>query len=229
VLLGLQDGRTLVVPVGCSLADGSCPEPRPLDDLWAWGSSIPGTPIEPARTTHPGGLHGPLSQLDPVTAHRVVEAGLDTDEPLTIVAGRSAGDGGLCFAALALSDLLHIACLTKQAQDESSFDLDGPLAFVTSSDGGTIAGLVRTDVVRVAAVLANGTERDVRLNRHRGFGYAPAKLARRALTLRAYGETGALLGEVSLSPAEPWCAHRNSTCFQEQGPGRGLAGAPGPG
>ncbi|MFQ5425534.1 MAG: hypothetical protein ACE5EV_00460 [Gaiellales bacterium] len=227
ILLRLRDGTTLVLPQECGWRETlPCPTPRPVPDPWAWSGDVPGTPIDrtplagqlarlPGQGNTPAG-----SPLDTETTRLVVEGGAGRPGHLAILAGRRIGGSSLCFGEVTTNGGSPFSCVAGPADGRDTLRFDGPLWFKqleggsrpTQVDFTTVAGLTRSDVVRVAAVLRSGEERSLRLNRYRGFAYAPTRRARFPVALRAYGETGALLTEIELSKPEPICQPGDAAC-----------------
>jgi hypothetical protein len=75
----------------------------------------------------------------------------------------------------------------------------------------SVVGIVRSDVRRIVAELADGSRRELTLNRWRGFGYRSAP-GSAALVLQAYDGEGALLERAELGRAGPLCGVDAGPC-----------------
>lgn len=78
----------------------------------------------------------------------------------------------------------------------------------------SVIGVVRSDVGRLVAELADGSRRELPINRWRAFGYRAAPDAA-ALALLAYDRDGALLERVGLSRPAPLCGGELGPCDPE--------------
>lgn len=81
----------------------------------------------------------------------------------------------------------------------------------------SVVGIVRSDVARLVAELADGSRRELSLNAWRGYGYraAPERAAR---TLLAYTEGGKLVDRVELAAATPLCGGAYGHCGPDLAP-----------
>lgn len=78
----------------------------------------------------------------------------------------------------------------------------------------SVVGLVRSDVSRLVAELADGSRRELPVNPWRGFGYRAAPETA-ALALLAYDRDGALLERTELSRPTPLCGGAYGPCGAE--------------
>jgi hypothetical protein len=78
----------------------------------------------------------------------------------------------------------------------------------------SVVGLVRSDVSRLVAELADGSRSELHVNRWRRYGYrAGPEIA--ALALLAYDRDGALLERAELSRPAPLCGGAYGPCDAE--------------
>ena len=235
LLLGLADGTTKVVPVDCSPGvASSCPEPRPLRDRWDWDVPVPGVPVPTSKSlvrAAENGASGGAPEADPETTRRVARAGRGTPRELEILIARSADGTTRCLTARDTKTTQPFWCLGPHPGSAQPLQFDGPLHVELRREAAgqgrlgpgrvsafALAGLVRSDVERVAVVLRNGRERSLRLNAHRGFGYDTARSGRVPVSIRAYGRRGVVLSELQVATVGPGCSFAHASCAAATAP-----------
>lgn len=130
---------------------------------------------------------------------------------LTISAGYD-GLGRKCFGFTGLGVGRSFDCIDSRLEERAVLpyvSMEGRR--FQAVDRATVMGIVRSDVSRVEITLADGSRRELRLNRWRAFAYmagAPETLPK---TLTAYGTNGSILEEVNVSVG-PLCGGDAGPC-----------------
>jgi hypothetical protein len=79
----------------------------------------------------------------------------------------------------------------------------------------TVVGLARDDVERVVVRHAGGEESELRLNEWRGFGYSTTRADRFPVAVKAFGDGGRLLQEITYARPAPLCGGSAGPCDDE--------------
>jgi hypothetical protein len=164
--------------------------------VWVWRTDVPGKPISASGLA---AIAAQRSGVDVRSLREVVKS-RSGHGSLSVLAAQN-GAGEVCIGYTrdggALSS--EFRCL---AGDEAS----EPLTYFASSGGATpasvrwasVAGVTRSDVMRVAIRFANGIERDLTLNGWRGFSYYADTEAAIPTALLAFRADGTKVAEVDL-------------------------------
>jgi hypothetical protein len=186
-------------------------ENRPVP---AW--SLPG---EPTRVPPIATEFSRRAGVDPATLRQVAAAGSGANQRL-LLAGR--GPDGTVWVAFGGANVISpFRPLASVIEGWSALRGGGAPAMIagvsmggaepTAVDHVEVIGFVRTDVVRVTAVLSDGAEHEVPLNRWRGFGFAAKAEDGLPRALRAFDTEGQLLEESPLHVG-PLCGGAAGPC-----------------
>lgn len=194
------------VPSALALLRGDAPP------TWTWEEGVPGRPIKADDLVRgiAGLSAGSTSPVDIDTLREVVSAGRGLRR-YTLVAARGL-DGRVCLGARGQAVVQSFYCLTASGPAAYPFAPNPALlpqvryggARARSVDYATLVGVARADVTRVVVRLANGSARELPLNRWRGFGYAAESREELPVTVIAYTVKRQLLGsdEIVLESVE---------------------------
>jgi hypothetical protein len=221
-----------------SVAPGSTVDPPGGEPTFGWD----GTPGHPVAA---GVFAAPLARfgVQPESLTEIASTTPEASHEREVVLGARRSDGDLAIGHSAISQgrLLRVGAflsVKELGQPRSSPAGVHPLGgwqqkreaaaghavvyFESESgqradrvDWASVVGIVRSDVTRLVAELADGTRRQVALNSWRGFGYAsePGVAARKLL---AYSRDGELLDLVELPAPQPLCGGAAGPCGLER-------------
>jgi hypothetical protein len=178
--------------------------------------SLPG---EPTRVPPIAIEFARRAGVDPATLREVAAAGSGANRRL-LLAGR--GPDGRVWIAFGGEGVIRpfgpLASVVQQWTDHHGGRAPAMIKGVSSGgadptvvDHVEVIGFVRSDVARVTAVLPDGSEREVPLNRWRGFGFAAAANEGLPHALRALDADGQLLQESPLHVG-PLCGGAAGPC-----------------
>lgn len=154
--------------------------------------------------------------VDPTTLREVAAAGTGAERRV-LLAGRGP-DGTIWIAPVGISPggARVIGPFRPLASDASAdqaivsyVSMGG--AKLTVVDHLEVIGFARSDVASVAVVLSDGRNRNLPLNRWRGFGFAGATVATLPRAVRAFDADGRLIEERPIEPS-PVCGGGAAPC-----------------
>jgi hypothetical protein len=188
--------------IGDTSGTASASAPAPT---WTPGGQLPGVAM--AATRAPAGARAG------VDAALAFSPGVDPSTVREVVAGGTFGFGMRLITARGRGGEPCVSFVTDRggARQFSCFDAAGGggalLRFV--GDGGTtlgkvewvnVVGLARSDVARLTLVTQGGSERELPINRWRGFTYSTDVQAGFPASLRAYDADGSVIEEMPTLP-----------------------------
>ena len=179
------------------------------DATWTPGGQLPGTSLAMSRPSArvASGVDAAVAisrrrvSINPASVREVVASEVVGGVGMRVITARAIG-GEPCYSMVTnTGGARSFHCLSPQS--------GGGALIRFAASGGTvigntewvnIAGFARSDVARVTLVTQGGTEKDLSLNRWRGFRYSSQSRDTFPASVRAYDANGSLIQELPTLP-----------------------------